>query len=213
MKGPVSGRGTLPRAAFTLGRWHDTFGMSVLPGGRDGLEMRSLALEELSRATEIDVTEDGTTILEQRGAVLSVRPDTWSRRSRSAEGWAEFERHWRAFIPEDGMALGAFEGGRLVGIATLRRGIRPRMDQLEALFVDRAHRRQGIASRLIDGIEAAAREGGAHHLYVSATPSESAVGCYLSHGFVPTDEPVPELLELEPEDVHMVLDLGLKPVT
>jgi GNAT superfamily N-acetyltransferase len=178
-----------------------------MPGGRDGLEMRSLALDELSRATEIDVTEDGTTILEQRGTGLSVRADTWSRRPRTAEGWAEFERHWRAFIPEAGMAIGAFEGGRLVGIATLKRGIRPGLDQLEALFVDRAHRRRGIASRLIDGIEGAAREGGARSLYVSATPSESAVGCYLSRGFVPTDEPVPELLELEPEDVHMVLDL------
>jgi len=171
------------------------------------LEMRPLAPEELSRAIEIDVTEDGTTILEQRGVQLGVRPETWSRRPRSAEGWAEFERHWRAFLPDGGMAIGAFDGGRLVGIATLRRGIRPGMDQLEALFVDRAHRRQGIASRLIDGIEAAAREGGARSLYVSATPSESAVGCYLSRGFVPTDEPVPELLELEPEDVHMVLDL------
>jgi GNAT superfamily N-acetyltransferase len=174
------------------------------------LEVRSLALEELSRAAEIDVTEDGTTVLEQRGTGLSVRADTWSRRPRSAEGWAEFERHWRSFIPEDGMALGAFEGGRLVGIATLRRGIRPGLDQLEALFVDRAHRRQGIASMLIDGIEAEAREGGAHSLYVSATPSESAVGCYVSCGFVPTDAPVPELLELEPEDVHMVLDLDLE---
>ncbi len=172
--------------------------------------IRPLELDELSRATEIDVTEDGTTILEQRGAQLAVRSDTWSRRPRSAEGWAEFEGHWRAFLPGGGLALGAFDGGRLVGIATLRRGIRPGMDQLEALFVDRAHRRQGIASRLIDGIEVAAREGGAHVLYVSATPSESAVGCYLSHGFVPTDEPVPELLELEPDDVHMVLDLALE---
>jgi hypothetical protein len=39
----------------------------------------------------------------------------------------------------------------------------------------------------------------------------AAVGCYLSRGFAPTDDPVPELLELEPEDVHMVLDLGLEP--
>ncbi len=180
----------------------------ILQEGTPGLDMRPLEPEELSRATEIDVTEDGTTILEQQGVHLSVRPETWSRRPRSAEGWAEFERHWRAFIPDGGMAFGVFDAGRLVGVATLRRGIRPGMDQLEALFVDRAHRRQGIASALIAGIEAAAREAGSRSLYVSATPSESAVGCYLSRGFVPTDEPVPELLELEPEDVHMVLDLG-----
>ena len=54
---------------------------------------------------------------------------------------------------------------------------------------------------------ALARDGGARTLYVSATPSESAVGCYRRLGFEPTADPIPELLELEPEDVHMVLAL------
>jgi hypothetical protein len=38
---------------------------------------------------------------------------------------------------------------------------------------------------------------------VSATPSESAVGIYLRMGFEPVDEPLVELYELEPEDIHM----------
>jgi hypothetical protein len=37
--------------------------------------------------------------------------------------------------------------------------------------------------------------------------SESAIGCCRSLGFAPTIEPIPELLALEPEDVHMVLAL------
>ena len=57
------------------------------------------------------------------------------------------------------------------------------------------------------GIEALARSGGARQLYVSATPSESAVGFYRSRGFIPTVTPIPELLEHEPEDVHMTLAL------
>jgi hypothetical protein len=64
-----------------------------------------------------------------------------------------------------------------------------------------------MATALVAAIEAIAREGGAHTLYVSATPSQSAVGCYRSRGFVPTPDPIPELLDLEPEDVHMALDL------
>jgi GNAT superfamily N-acetyltransferase len=171
------------------------------------MEIRPLGLAELCRVTEIDVTEDGTTVLEQRGRDVSTRLETWSRPPRSAERWAEFESRWRTFLPDAGTALGAFEGGRLVGIATLRRRVRPGIDQLEALFVDRAHRRRGVGSLLIDRIVAVARDGGARTLYVSATPSESAVGCYRSRGFRPTDEPIPELLEPEPEDVHMTLAL------
>jgi GNAT superfamily N-acetyltransferase len=171
------------------------------------MEIRPLGLAELCRVTEIDVTEDGTTVLEQRGRDVSTRLETWSRPPRSAERWAEFESRWRTFLPDAGTALGAFEGGRLVGIATLRRRVRPGIDQLEALFVDRAHRRRGVGSLLIDRIVAVARDGGARTLYVSATPSESAVGCYRSRGFRPTDAPISELLALEPDDVHMTLAL------
>jgi len=171
------------------------------------MEIRLLELAELARVVEIDVTEDGSVVLEQRGDAVTVRAEAWSRSPRPADRWAEFEARWRAFVPDAGAALGALEGGRLVGIATLRRGVRPHTDQLEALFVDRAHRRRGVATALVAAVEGLAREGGALTLYVSATPSESAVGCYRSRGFVPTPDPVPELLDLEPEDIHMVLAL------
>ena len=171
------------------------------------MEIRVLAVGELARAVEIDVTEDGAVVLEQRGMVIAARDETWSRPARTAERWQVFIDHWLAFVPASGAALGAFDRGRLVGIATVRRGIRPGKDQLEALFVDRAHRRRGVATALIEVVAALARDGGARTLYVSATPSESAVGCYRRLGFEPTADPIPELLELEPEDVHMVLAL------
>jgi hypothetical protein len=44
-------------------------------------------------------------------------------------------------------------------------------------------------------------------LYVSATPSESAVGFYTGQGFRPTEEVNEELFELEPEDIHMIKPL------
>lgn len=40
-------------------------------------------------------------------------------------------------------------------------------------------------------------------MVVSATPSENTVRFYMGCGYRPTAEPVPELVELEPEDVHM----------
>ncbi len=171
------------------------------------IRIRELSLDELRLVTDIDVTEDGVVVLEQDGTSVTARAEAWHRPPRSPERWAEFEAGWRAFIPDAGCALGAFDGPRLVGIATLRRGVRPGVDQLEALFVDRGHRRRGVAAALVAGIGARARAGGARSLYVSATPSESAVGLYASRGFRPTPRPIPELLALEPEDVHMVLDL------
>jgi GNAT superfamily N-acetyltransferase len=171
------------------------------------MEIRLLELAALARVVEIDVTEDGSVVLEQRGGAVTAHAETWSRPPRPADRWMEFEARWRAFIPDAGAAVGAFEDDRLVGIATLRRGVRPYTDQLEALFVDRAHRRRGVATALVAAVEELAREGGAQTLYVSATPSESAVGCYRSRGFIPTPDPIPELLALEPEDVHMVLAL------
>ena len=44
-------------------------------------------------------------------------------------------------------------------------------------------------------------------MYVSAVPSESAVGFYRSQGFTPTQEVDEELYALEPEDIHMTKTL------
>jgi ribosomal protein S18 acetylase RimI-like enzyme len=72
------------------------------------------------------------------------------------------------------------------------------------LHVSRQARRQGVARRLTDEVVRLAREGGARELYVSATPSESAVGFYLRQGFRPTTRVDEVLYRLEPEDIHMV---------
>ena len=48
---------------------------------------------------------------------------------------------------------------------------------------------------------------GADQLYVSAVPSESAVGFYRSQGFRLADEVHPDLYELEPDDIHMIKEL------
>jgi len=44
-------------------------------------------------------------------------------------------------------------------------------------------------------------------MYVSATPTGSAVGFYLSRGCELADPPHAELFALEPEDIHLVCEL------
>jgi GNAT superfamily N-acetyltransferase len=113
-------------------------------------------------------------------------------RSRLADGW---------------IGIGAFDQGALVGYCVLRLGLTDTTAQVAELFVTRSHRRTGIGARLMQRMGDEARRSGASHLYVSAVPTESAVNFYLGQGFRLNPEPHPELLTLEPDDIHMIKDL------
>ena len=41
-------------------------------------------------------------------------------------------------------------------------------------------------------------------MYISATPTGSAIGFYLAHGAVLAEPVHPVLFDLEPEDIHLV---------
>ena len=103
---------------------------------------------------------------------------------------------------------GAFDKELLVGLVVYSPRLTTGMAQLAALFVSKDHRRQGIAAQALRG-EAGrqAKRDGHARLYVSATPSESAVSFYQRQGFVPTQDTNAELYALEPEDIHMVKEL------
>ena len=56
---------------------------------------------------------------------------------------------------------------------------------------------------MADELERIAREAGDTAMVVSATPSTNSVHFSLGRGYEPTAEPLPELYEREPKDVHM----------
>jgi GNAT superfamily N-acetyltransferase len=163
-----------------------------------------MTADELSRLPELDVSEEGTAVYVQRGTRVDLVRRGHRRPPRSAEAWEPEVRLWQGFVRDGGAAFGAFDGDRLIGVAVLRLGLAKDTAQLAGLYIDRAWRRHGVATALVDDVAGVARAAGAAWLYVSAAPSGSAVGFYLSRGFEPTAEPDPELLELEPEDIHMV---------
>jgi ribosomal protein S18 acetylase RimI-like enzyme len=101
---------------------------------------------------------------------------------------------------------GAFSGEKLVGIGLIQHDIEVGMAQLAYLHVSQGYRQQGIARQITATLIEEAKRAGARQIYVSATPSGSAIGFYLSQGFEPTDTPIPALIKLEPEDIHMVKD-------
>jgi GNAT superfamily N-acetyltransferase len=175
------------------------------------LEYRRLQPGELAKIRDIDRSERVTLSYQvRRGKICPVavdwdvpafRPDGNDAHSVGAQ-IAFCERHLSA----GACAIGAFDSGTLAAIGLMTPAIRPGIAQLAYLHVALAYRRTGVASRLFDELLRVARESGARQVYVSATPSESAVGFYQSRGFQLTT-PIPELYELEPEDIHMILDL------
>ncbi len=172
------------------------------------LHYRDLAAAELDRLREIDRAERITTAYELRdGSVVSRAVDwdvpTWEEGS-GEHSVGLLVAFCRGHAAAGARILGCFTTeDRLVGIAIMTPEVEPEVAQLAFLHVSRDWRRQGIATELVWRLASWARETGAGEIYVSATPSESAVSLYRHLGFRVTDRPIPALLELEPEDIHM----------
>lgn len=161
---------------------------------------------------EIDRSEQIDALYVQDGATLTIRPGDWSASAWAPSGDGEHtvaaqRQELQALLDEGAVTLGAFDGDRLVGIGVLRVAVRPGTAQLAYLHVTRSHRAIGIGGRLADLLEAHALEGGATAIVVSATPSVNTVDFYARRGYVAMEQPLPELLEREPEDVHMAKSL------
>ncbi len=171
------------------------------------VRIKHMSPEELSRVEEIDVSESGHLLYHYREGKIETERQEWHRGYRNAAIWQNYLERWKAVLERGGVALGAFDGKRLVGIAVLEYHLTERMAHLVALFVSKDSRRQGIAARLTQEVMRLAKVQGADQLYVSATPSESAVGFYLSQGFALAKQVHQELYALELEDIHLLRQL------
>jgi GNAT superfamily N-acetyltransferase len=185
-----------------------------MPGMREGgpvedrVEIRRLEPSELTRVAEIDRTEPIGLIYEQRGTELVERPGDWSASPWDTDGHGEHSvaaqrRALEHDVGRGGIALGAICAGQLVGIGVVVPHVRPKVAQLAYLHVTSTFRGAGIGHRLAQELEQLAREAGDAEMVVSATPSENTVRFYRRRGFELMAQPLPELQELEPEDIHM----------
>jgi GNAT superfamily N-acetyltransferase len=173
---------------------------------------RRLAGAEVERLADIDRTEPIDALYEQHGSRLQLVPGDWSASAWDPDGEGEHSviaqrEAVEQLLGRGATALGAFEGARLVGIGVVLPHLRPDLAQLAYLHVSHGYRDRGIGGRLSDELERIAREAGDESMVVSATPSLHTVRFYEGRGFAPMEEPLPELFELEPEDVHMSKEL------
>lgn len=182
---------------------------------RDGLaattiEYRPLDPAEIERTDEIDRTETIDYIYRLRRGKLALEAH-----HRQVRGWQPgsleaSKQVMRECMSRGGAAWGAFVEERLVGIAVLDgKRIESDHDALDLYFlhVSSNYRGRGIGRSLVGLVAHRARELGARRLYVSATPSQNTINFYQGAGFELASLVDPELFRLEPEDIHMDLQL------
>lgn len=176
------------------------------------MDYRQLGVDELGAIRDIDRTERVEELYVQHGTRLELRAGDWNASAWDADGSGEHsvaaQRTWlESAVGAGSIAVGAYEGDRLVGIGVVTRHVRPGVAQFAYLYVSNGYRGRGIGGRLSDELERIALEAGDTAMVVSATPSHNTVDFYRRRGYEPMAEPLPELLSLEPEDIHMAKSL------
>jgi GNAT superfamily N-acetyltransferase len=171
--------------------------------------IRQMEASELGRIAEIDRSEDINQQYRSRGATLelvnvAIRAPRWGQPGENSV--QHYIDVWQPIIVAGGVLLGAFDGGRLVGMAIyeppgarLSEGVA----NLAVLHVTRAYRGRGVGGALADEVVRLARADGAQRLYVSAIPTRTTVDFYVRQGFEPLATPDQGMFALEPNDIHL----------
>lgn len=178
-------------------------------------ELRMLDLGDIGRIAEIDRSEQiDTEYTVVAGELTRRRPamtfvPSWDPAGDGEHSVAVRIAFCEPLVRSGASLLGVFEGETVCGLAVVDGSFEPPMAWLAFLHVSRPFRRQGVATALWEASVEIAKEAGATSLYVSATPSGSAVGFYLSRGCRLADQVHPRLYAKEPDDIHLVCDLEL----
>ena len=167
---------------------------------------------ELDRIGEIDRSEESLQEYVCRNGSLHLKIGHWSvpRWTQDGQGGHSVPGKiavWRPWLEEGGTMFEAFDGEAFVAFAVYRPRLSVGLVQLGVLHVSRSYRRQGLGAVLAAKVIESARSDGATQLYVSSAPTRGTVEFYQSLGFRPTRETNRELFELEPEDIHMTMEL------
>ena len=176
------------------------------------IQYRWMQPHEVTKIGEIDRSEQirtGYKYTEGKLQQLEVNWDSpmWQTEGNGEHTIAAQVSFCQAHLARKGQMYGAFHNEKLVGVGIIQQEIQEGIAQLAYLHVSNRYRRKGIGKQITKELTHEATRAGAKKMYVSATPSGSAVGFYLSCGFRPVDTPIPELFQLEPEDIHMIKDI------
>ncbi len=171
---------------------------------------RPLTRDEVPRIWTIDRSEVINSLYYLDNGALLLTAKHFDARGWPPGDVETYTLRLHACFERGGWFYGLFDGDRLVGVAVLEsRFIGQPADQLQLdfLHVSNGYRDQGLGRRLFELAAGEARRRGAHRLYISATPSQHTIDFYLGLGCFVAPQPDPDLLALEPEDIHLEYDL------
>lgn len=177
-------------------------------------EVRTLRIDDLGLLAAIDRSEHVDVEYAVRDGRLVERPVSmaeippWDAEGNDFWSVAAEIAFCEPLIRNGAVLLGAFAGDVVLGLSIVDPAFEPAHAWLAFLHVSRPHRRRGAASALWRAAADVARAGGATAMYVSAVPTGSAVGFYLSRGCRLADPVHPKLHALEPDDIHLVCSLA-----
>jgi ribosomal protein S18 acetylase RimI-like enzyme len=178
------------------------------------MQVRRLRAEDVALVAAIDRSEhvdveyhviDGQ--LQQVPAVITDVP-AWDTTGSGPYTVAAKVAFCASAVARGGILLGAFDGEYTAGLAIVHPAFEPRLAWLAFLHVSRPYRRQGTAQALWNAAADIARAADAESMYVSATPTGSAVGFYLRQHCRLADPVHPDLFAAEPDDIHFVCALN-----
>ncbi|MCP4002583.1 MAG: GNAT family N-acetyltransferase [bacterium] len=180
------------------------------------IHYRRMEFSEKQSIAEIDRSERVTQKYVSKDGELELVEVDWDIGRWSTDGSGPHSiramlEEWSLYLQGDSVLWGAFDEERLVGFIVYRPNLAPRMGQLALLFISKAYRRRGVGQQLFQLLTEYARNDGVESLYVTATPTRGTVDFYQSLGFCLTDQPLPEMLEMEPEDIHMTMEVAVFP--
>ncbi len=174
------------------------------------MNYRLLQKSELKLLGEIDRKEIVNEVYYFKGNKLEIENEF-----DNIEGWNPKELHdymnrLQDIYDRNGAIYGAFYNNRIIGLGALESkfiGINNDQVKLDMLYISHGYRKKGVGKNLVNLLSERAKELGAKSLYISATPFKNTVDFYFAVGAKLTNEINKELYELEPYDIHMVLEL------
>lgn len=167
--------------------------------GEEGIEL----IREIDRSEHIDslyTVEDGEIVAES----VDFDVPRWDAKGHGDHSSARRIAEFRPVVEGGATLLGAFIDSQLAGVGIVDPSFENETAWLAFLHVSREYRRRGIAAALWAASKEIAAASGATSMYVSATPSGSAVGFYTSRGCRLAEPPHPALFAKEPEDIHLI---------
>jgi len=176
------------------------------------MEFRILKQNEIHLLKQIDRSEKLDGIYYFEGKNLKLREIDYYMQGFPEGELEELLERLEVLHNNGGAIFAAFDGEKIAGMTAVEntmRGNEKDTMKMDILFVSKPYRGRGLGADLIALVKEEIVKRGGKKMYVSSTESKNTVDFYISQGCrLATELEIdPELYEMEPEDIHLILEL------